>query len=119
MEAFGEAIDDIAKGAAPNPFPKKIPDAFTKALTPFVTQCLSILKDKAANPKRAPLQYMAALKDGILKDGKLPLVANRRETDHSLLARLCFCQSRPTPSVLNTRSISTVGPYVLSHRLGA
>ena len=90
VEAFGEAIDDIAKGAAPNPFPETIPDAFTKALTPFVTQCLAILKDKAANPKRAPLQYMTALKDGILKDGKLPLVANRRETDDSLLARLCF-----------------------------
>ena len=90
VEAFGEAIDDIAKGAATNPFPEKIQDAFTKALTPFVTQCISILKDKAANPKRAPLQYMAALKEGILKDGKLPLIADRREADHSLLARPCY-----------------------------
>ena len=61
VEAFGEAIDEIAKGAVLNPFPEKIPDSFEKALKPFVTTCISVLKDKTANPKKSPLQFMTAL----------------------------------------------------------
>ena len=90
LDSLAGAIRMVAVRSPEANFSGKPTPSLAADLEPFVMRCLGILEAAGKAEKKAKLQYLNALKEGVLKDGPISVTKKDRETDSQLLSRVVY-----------------------------
>ena len=90
LDSLAGAIRMVAVRSPEANFSGKPTPSLAVDLEPFVMRCLGILEAAGKAEKKAKLQYLNALKEGVLKDGPISVTKKDRETDPQLLSRVVY-----------------------------